>query len=175
MLVTRAEGTEIFEIGGRPAGDVYEEQLGFGPGQLNVEDFWGKSIQHPLGLLQPDGSTVIRVARTKTEQGTLRIQGCVPPSGSAVQVMTGTTDSLLSIVGGVAKAALSENPNAGVLLAFSCAARSRLFGERTVEEAQLLHAAAGNIPTFGVYCCGEFARTVGVFGTHNATLTVLAL
>ena len=175
MLVTRAEGTEIIELGGRPASDAYEEQLGLAPGQLSVEDFWGTSIRHPFGLLQPDGSTVIRVARTKTEQGALKIQACVPPSGSAVQVMTGTADSLLGIAGDVARTALMENPEAGVLLVFSCAARAQIFGERTAEEPQLLHAAAGNIPTFGIYCCGEFARTVGVLGTHNATLTVLAL
>ena len=36
-------------------------------------------------------------------------------------------------------------------------------------------ASAGGVPTFGFYCCGEFARTAGVLGTHNATLTGLAL
>lgn len=175
MLVTRAEGTEIAELGGRPAAIAYEEQLGLAPGQLSADKFWGTSIHHPFGLLQHDGSTVIRVARAKTEQGTLIIQGCVPPSGSAVQVMSGTADTLLSIVGDVARTALNASSEAGVLLVFSCAARAMIFGERTSEEPRLLQVAAGNVPTFDVYCCGEFARTVGVLGTHNATLTALAL
>lgn len=175
MLVTRAEGTEIVELGGRPAAVAYEEQLGLSPGQLSVEKFWSTSIHHPFGLLQPDGSTVIRVARAKTEQGTLRIQSCVPPSGSVVQVMSGTADTLLGIVDDVASTALRASSEAGVLLVFSCAARAVIFGERTSEEPQLLQVAAGNVPTFGIYCCAEFARTVGVFGTHNATLTTLAL
>ena len=175
MLVTRAEGTEIVELGGRPAAAAYEEQLGLAPGQLGADKFWGTSIHHPFGLLQPDGSTVIRVARSKTEQGTLKIQGCVPPTGSSVQVMSGTTDTLLSIVGDVARTALHANSEAGVLLVFSCAARAMIFGERTSEEPRLLQAEAENVPTFGIYCCGEFARTVGVLGTHNATLTTLAL
>jgi hypothetical protein len=175
MLVTRAEGTEIMEIGGRPAALPYEEQLGLEPGQLSIDKFWDTSLYHPFGLLQPDGSTIIRVARTKTEQGTLRIQGCVPPSGSAVQVMSGTADSLLDIVGEVACAAISDHPDPGVLLAFSCAARATIFGKRTHEESSRLQAAAEDVPTFGIYCCGEFSRTVGVLGTHNATLTALAL
>lgn len=126
-------------------------------------------------MLQTDGSSVIRVARTKTEDGTLRIQGCVPPSGSAVQVMAGTADTLLDIVEEVVSTSLNANSEAAGLLVFSCAARKVIFGERVSEEASRLQAAAGTIPTFGFYCCGEFARSVGVFGTHNATLTALAL
>jgi hypothetical protein len=175
MLVTRVEGTEIVELSGRPAAVSYEEQLGLAPGQLSADKFWGTSIHHPFGLIQPDGPPVIRVARAKTEKDTLLIQGCVPPSGSAVQVMSGTADTLLSIVADVAKTALSASPEAGVLLVFSCAARAMIFGERASEESCLLQEAAGEVPTFGIYCCGEFARTVGVFGTHNATMTALAL
>ena len=175
MLVTRAEGTEILDIGGRPAAVVYEEQLGLAPGELSAENFWGTSIHHPFGLLQSDGSMIIRMARSKTERGTLMIQGCVPPSGSAVQVMTGTADTLMEIVEKVARTALAAHPEAGVLLVFSCAARAKLFGDRTPEEPRRLQAAAGNVPVFGIYCCGEFARTAGVLATHNATLTMLAL
>jgi hypothetical protein len=174
MLVTRAEGTEIIELGGRPAAAAYEEQLGFAPGQLSADEFWGTSIIHPFGLLQSDGKSVIRVARSKTEQGTLRIQGCVPPTGSAVQVMSSSAEALLDVANEVAGEALAGK-EAGVLLIFSCAARAVILGPRAFEESQRLQAVAGETPTFGVYCCGEFARTAGVLGTHNATLTALAL
>ncbi|MFO1372542.1 MAG: FIST N-terminal domain-containing protein [Candidatus Competibacteraceae bacterium] len=175
LLVTRAEGTEIIELGGRPAAIAYEEQLGLAPGQLSAAQFWDTSIYHPFGLLQYDGSTVIRVPRAKSEQGALRIQGCIPPAGSAVQVMSSSIEALLDVASEVASTALAAHPDAGVLLTFSCAARMKLFGERTAEEPRRLQAAAGEVPTFGFYCCGEFARTAGVLGTHNATLTALAL
>jgi hypothetical protein len=175
MLVTRSEGTEIIEIAGRPAAEVYEEQLGLAPGELSADKFWDTSIRHPFGLPQSDGSMVIRVARSKTERGALQIQGCVPPSGSLVHVMSGTVDSLLRIVDEVANLAVSAHPQPGVLLAFSCAARASIFGARKPEEASLLQAGARNIPIFGIYCCGEFSRTAGVLGTHNATLTALCL
>jgi hypothetical protein len=103
------------------------------------------------------------------------IQGCVPPSGSAVQVMSGTADTLLDIVEDVAGTALDALSDAAVLLVFSCAARMVIFGERVPEEARRLQSASGSIPAFGFYCCGEFARSLGVLGTHNATLTALAL
>jgi hypothetical protein len=175
MLITRAEGTRIMELGGRPAAAVYEEQLGVAPGTLPPERFWGKSILHPLGLLQPDGTTVIRVARARTEEGHLEILGSLPPAGGAVQVMSGSVDGLIDIAEGVVADALSARPGAGVLLAFSCAARATIFGERAAEEPRRLQAAAGEVPTFGFYCCSEFARTAGVLGTHNATLTAIAL
>jgi hypothetical protein len=175
MLVTRAEGTRILELGGRPAALAYEEQLGIKPGELPPEKFWDTSILHPFGLIQPDGAMVIRVARRKTEEGHLIIQACVPPTGSAVQVMTGSTDSLLSIVEPLVEANLSARPEPAVLLAFSCAARAMIFGPRAPEEPRRLQAAAGAVPTFGFYCCAEFARTAGVLGTHNATLTTIAL
>lgn len=175
MLVTRAEGTRILELDGRTAADVYEEQLGLEHGALSPERFWGTSILHPFGLLQPDGTSVIRVARSRTEEGYLNIQGCLPPPGSAVQVMSGSADGLLDVVEEVAGAALAARPGAGALLTFSCAARAMIFGPRAPEEARRLQAAAGEVPIFGFYCCAEFARTAGVLATHNATLTTLAL
>ncbi|MBK9923908.1 MAG: FIST C-terminal domain-containing protein [Anaerolineales bacterium] len=175
LLVTRAQGTQIIEISGRPASQVYEDQLGLQPGELTQEEFWDVSIFHPFGLLQSDSTSVIRVARSKNDQGVLNIQGCVPPVGSAIQVMSGDASTLLDVVEDVVDASLKTIEEPGVLLAFSCAARAMVFRGRKSEEAQRLQLAAGDVPIFGVYCCGEFARTAGVLSTHNATLTVIAL
>jgi hypothetical protein len=174
LLVTSAEGTQIAELGGRPAAAAYEDELGL-DAELTPEAFWGTSIGHPFGLMQPDGTHIIRVARSKNDQGTLTIQGCVPPVGSAVQVMGGSVDDLLDVTEDVAETALAAAPKPAVLLTFSCAARAMIFKDRAPEEAQRLQEAAGEIPTFGFYCCAEFARTAGVLGTHNATLTAVAL
>ena len=175
MLVTRGEGTEIWELGGRLAATAYEEQLGLAPDSLSPEHFWGTSILHPFGLIQPDGTAVIRVARSRNAQGHLVIQGCLPPPGGAVQVMKGDADTLLDVIEEVVEASLAALPQAGVLLAFSCAARANILGPRAPEEARRLQAAAGPVPTFGFSCCAEFARTSGILGTHNATLTAIAL
>ena len=175
LLVTRAEGTEIMELGGSPASEAYEEQLGITRGQLTQEKFWDTSMHHPLGILQMDGSTIIRVARTKTSDGSLFIQGCVPPAGSAVQVMESSDDLLLSVADDVGRDVLLGNPEAAVVIAFSCAMRARLLKGRTSEEAARLQAAGGKAAVFGMYCCGEFARVSGTLGTHNASLVAIAL
>ena len=174
LLVTRAEGTEVIELGGRSAAAVYREELGL-PEGLTPAEFWSHSMQHPFGLLQPDGTHVIRTARATTARGGLTIQGCVPAVGSAVQVMRGTPGGLLDVIDEVAAAALEGRVDAGVLLTFSCAARALILGPRAAEEPARLQEAAGAVPTFGFYCCGEFARTSGVLATHNATLTAVAL
>ena len=175
LLVTRAEGTELMEIGGAHADDVYERQLGLAPHTLSPESFWGTSILHPFGIPQDDGSMVIRVARSKTPGGSLMIQGCVPPAGAAVQVMRGSAEALLGVVEDVVGRALRAAPEPGVLLTFSCAARAAIYGPRAEEEPRRLQQAAGGVPTFGFFCCGEFARTAGVLATHNASLVAVAL
>ena len=173
-LVTRAEDTEILELGGRAAAEVYREQLGL-PEGLSPDAFWASAVSHPFGLLQPDGSHVIRTARAATPRGGLIIHGCVPQVGSSVQIMRGDCEALLGVVEEVVGAALSGRPDAAVLLTFSCAARALLLGHRAPEEAVRLQSAAGAVPVFGFHCCGEFARTSGVLATHNATLTAMAL
>jgi len=75
----------------------------------------------------------------------------------------------------VIPAALETRPDASVILAFSCAARGFIFGDRVGEEAPRLQRLAGDVPVFGFYTHAEFARTAGVLATHNETLTALAL
>jgi hypothetical protein len=174
LLVTRSEGTRIMELGGRPAALAYEEALDL-EAPLTRENFWATSIHHPMGLTQPDGTHVIRVARAKDEEGVLTVMGGAPAVGSLVQVMEGSADSLLDVTGEVVEASLRSRPMASVLLTFSCAARAMILGERASEEASRLQAAAGVVPIFGFYCCSEFARASGVLATHNATLTAVAL
>ena len=62
-----------------------------------------------------------------------------------------------------------------MLLAFGCVARIEMLKDRAGEEASRLQEAANDIPTFGFYTYGEFARTVSAQGFHNATLTGVAL
>jgi hypothetical protein len=88
--------------------------------------------------------------------------------------MASSSDQLLEVVDEIGTL-VRTHPEPAVLLAFSCAARAMLLGERIEEEPQRLQRATGDIPSFGIYCCGEFARTVGALGTHNCTLTALAL
>ena len=174
LLVTRAKGVEIMELDGRPAAEVYAEQLGLSLDRLTPETFWQAAVHHPLGLMQSNGSFFIRAARSRTDEGWLRIQGCVPEAGSAIQIMSSTNEKMLSITDDIGDIIRARSHTAA-LLAFSCAARAMLLGDQVGEEAARLQQAIGDVPVSGFYCCGEFARTSGVLGTHNLTLTALAL
>jgi hypothetical protein len=174
MLVTRVEGTVVHEIGGRPALDVFQEHF---PGSA-VEralryapvDGWPRS--HALGLIEPDGTQLIRGAYLD-DQGRLNTFAPLPPY-SAVQIVAGEPDDLLGVADGIAKDAVVGR-DAGVLLVFSCVARLDILRDRGAEEAGRLHAAAAGVPTVGFFTYGEFARTTSVAGYHNATVAAIAL
>jgi hypothetical protein len=89
--------------------------------------------------------------------------------------MKSSPEALLAVANEVVEELLKDNEEIGLLLVFSCAARAVILGSRIGEEAHRLQQEAGHIPTFGFHCCGEFVRTAGVLGTHNATITALAL
>jgi hypothetical protein len=174
MLVTRVDGTVVHEIGGRPALDVFQEHF---PGSA-VEralryapvDGWPRS--HALGLIEPDGTQLIRGAYLD-DQGQLNTFAPLPPY-SAVQIVAGEPDDLLSVADGIAQDAVAGR-EAGVLLVFSCVARLDILRDRGAEEAGRLHAAAAGVPTIGFFTYGEFARTTSVAGYHNATVAAIAL
>lgn len=173
LIVTGSQGARITEIGGRPAMAVYLEQLGADVERLESEPFFTVSMSRPFGLLQPDGSTVIRVIG-ELDGDSLVTTGPVP-EGSAVQVMGGSADDLLAVVPDLARAALEGIESAGALLVFSCGVRQTNFGPQVASEARLVQDAAGDVVTFGCYTYGEFARTRGVLGFHTASVTALAL
>jgi len=174
MLVTRVDGTVVHEIGGRPALDVFREHFPDRSVERSLRyapvDGWPRS--QALGLIEPDGTQLIRGAYVDDE-GQLNTFAPLPPY-SAVQIVAGEPDDLLSVADGIAKDAVAGR-DPGVLLVFSCVARLDILRERGVEEAGRLHAAAAGVPTFGFFTYGEFARTTSVAGYHNATVAAIAL
>lgn len=182
LLVTHTEGTLVHEISGRPAAEVYHEQCGVGaatlvsrlhPGEApagNVGDQAPAACGY--GLVQPDGELVIRGVYLDWT-GALHTFAPLPPY-SAVQFAYCHPGDILEVIGDVVKRAFADR-RPSVLLSFSCVARLDILGEHGGEEAHRLQRAAGDVPTFGFYTYGEFARTATVSGYHNATLAGIAL
>jgi hypothetical protein len=174
MLVTRVDGTVVHEIGGRPALDAFREHFPGGEVEAALRyapvDGWPRS--HAIGLIEPDGTQLIRGAYLD-EKGQVNTFAPLPPY-SAVQIVAGEPDDLLSVADGIAEDAVAGR-DPGVLLVFSCVARLDILRDRGVEEAGRLHAAAAGVPTFGFFTYGEFARTTSVSGYHNATVAAIAL
>ena len=181
MLITQVDGTAVLEIAGRPAIEVYNEgvasyeQTRLQQSQLQHMDRTGE-LWHTataFGLIEPDGTQLVRGAYIG-EDGLLHTFTPLPEY-AAVQVVSADQDDLLDISDQVVDDALRGVPDPAVMLMFSCVARTDILGDRAAEEAARLHKAAGPVATFGFYTYGEFARTTGVAGYHNATITALAL
>jgi len=173
LLVTKTDGQVVHEIAGRPARDVFEEHIRRGDREeLDRVRPGGYYSTHAFGLIEPDGTLLIRgVFMGKDEM----IHTFAPlPVYSAIQIVACDPDDLLAVSHDVAERSVAAR-DASVLLVFSCIARLDVLQERGPEEATRLQAAAGNVPVFGVYTYGEFARTTSVAGYHNSTVTAVAL
>lgn len=174
MVVTRVRGSVVEELDGRPAGEVYLSALE-ALGQPRAETrFSTAALGHPLGLMQPDGSLAVRSLLSLTESGGISAFASLPEL-AVVHVMTTDVRSLLEGAEAVVASALAGSDDPALVLAFSCVARYDLLGPAVPEEALRIQQVAGEVPTVGFYTYGEFARTSGVTGFHNATLTALAL
>ena len=174
QMVTRSEGLLIHEIGGRPATAVYGEHADLSAGeQLRRADGRLWQASYALGVIEPDGSHLVRGVFPSADDGPLTSFTPLPPF-SAVQVVTASPQALLDVVDDVASRALVHGDEQ-VLLVFDCIARMDVLAGDHPEEVRRLQEAAGDATTFGFYTYGEFARTRGLGGVHNATLTAIAL
>jgi hypothetical protein len=173
LMVTKVDGTVVQELAGRPALEVFEEQLRLGLGEgLRPINERGYDSAHALGLIEPDGTRLIRAVVIGDDR---IVRTFTPiPLYAAVQIVFGRSKNVLDVGDLTVKEALAAG-DASMLLGFSCVARMDLLGERSAEEARRLQDAAGSVPTFGFYTYGEFARTTSVAGYHNATIAAIAL
>lgn len=176
LLVTEVDGTAVHAIAGRPAIEVIRESLeqaavGQQPGFLQGRP--GYYPAHAFGLIEPDGSQLIRAVYLGHD-GVLRTISPLP-AYAAIQIVSCRPEDLVASVAPLAGAAIAGR-SPSVLLAFSCVARFEVLGEdHPAAEAVALREAAGAAATFGTYTYGEFARTTGVAGFHNASLALIAL
>lgn len=172
LLITKTDGQIVHEIAGRPARDVFEEHIRAKQPEFDKVRDGGFYSTHAFGLIEPDGSHLIRGVFMGEDQ---MIHTFAPlPVYSAIQIVACESDDLLATSRDVAHRSVDDR-DASMLLVFSCIARLDVLQERGPEEAEELQLAAGSVPIFGVYTYGEFARTTSVAGYHNATVTAVAL
>jgi hypothetical protein len=173
LLITKTDGQIVHEIAGRPARDVFDEHIRRGEraeyDQIRDGGFYST---HAFGLIEPDGSHLIRGV-FMDEDGMIHTFAPLPVY-SAVQIVACDSEDLLATSRDVAHRSVDDR-DASMLLVFSCIARLDVLQDRGPEEARELQSAAGAVPIFGVYTYGEFARTTSVAGYHNATVTAVAL
>jgi hypothetical protein len=150
-VVTKAEGTALYEIDGKPALEFYQRYLGDRP----------PTAENPLAVYDRDSNLYyIRVPNTyDAEQGRVNFLGDIPEQ-SMIQMTNINRDEVIAAAETSFRLALSRYPGAEpeAVLLFSCCCRRWLLGTRAKEEYQLVRNALSKaIPVCGFYTYGEFA------------------
>jgi hypothetical protein len=174
MLVTRSEGSVIYELDGQQALEAYMSERGAALRE-DARSFGEKAMERPLGLPGVNGRYELRHIHDTTPDGGLVLTTGVPEQ-SVVQVMAADNDELLAGAGRAAEDALARHGGSPDLaLVFSCCTRAALIRERIAEEVETIASCVGGVPSGGFYTCGEFARVTGSTGIHNSSVAMLLL
>jgi hypothetical protein len=176
-ILTRSNGQLVEEIDGRPAEEVYLEQLGFAGVAFDDEEFETMAITHPIAQPELHGDFRLRHVLGRTEQGAI-ILGTGIPESAVIEFTELDFDELLTSGAASVRAAIDAlggaDPKAA--LVFDCAGRRRALREGIPEEVEAINAAFGDPapPLIGLYTHGEVARLRGAKGDRNHAVVTVA-
>lgn len=174
-VVTKSEGSVLYELDAKVALDKYKEYLGDQDGSMPVN-----ALLFPM-LITPQGSDrkVVRTVLAIDEQvQSMTFAGDIPV-GATVQLMRSNTDQL---VDGAREAAEKSNTDmtaqAELAILVSCIGRKLVMKQRVEEEVEAVREVIGEGAAIsGFYSYGELApRQNGEpCDLHNQTMTVTLL
>lgn len=177
MVVTESDGHRVFTLDDRPAADAFEEALGAPLRSAADPEAWRRlGLSHPVCLTRSGGEEIRAVLGIGWDDGSL-VCGDVP-RGSVLSAMEGDAGTVADGTRAACEALLAQLAGAAPvgLIAFDCAARRAILGEEALtEEVATMTEYLPGVPVAGFYTMGEFARTRGARGVHNATLVLMAL
>lgn len=158
--VTRAEGTTLQEIDGRPALQLYKEYLGSVGAELTEHNVARLTAVYPLGFdVEGEEEPLVRFPLHLTTDGHFELSGEVP-QGATVRLMLG---SRAGVIHSARKAAEEAKASMGggvvrAAVVFSCFARERVMGREAAKEMHVIRETLGeNVPLVGFYSYGELA------------------
>lgn len=174
-LVTRAEGSTVYEIDGRPAIDFYRKYFG------EKVSFFGDC---PLAILGE--ANLVQYLRASGNEADPKTGAIVyfadVPQGSLVQITMTDREAILAGCAKSLDTAVKSFPPGSIpaaAIVFSCAARKSLLGTRVGEEHNaILAKLPASLPVCGFYGYGEVGpeengREVSRF--HNETFVTLLI
>lgn len=176
-IVTRAEGSILYELNGEPALRVYQREF-----NATADTILAQALLHPLGLRKSatDPHTMVRLMVAIDEAQGACIYGGDIPSGARAHFMTSNADKVIE--GAATAAEMTTQTNdfpkmeapSSLTIATSCISRKWYLADRVAEE---LKASLVALPTttkqVGFYSYGEIASTVdGHKAFQNQTMTI---
>lgn len=173
--VTKIEGNVLKELDGRPAVDVYREELRR-LGLLDEgEDLVRQMARFEIGVRSVLGDELkIRAPLGIGEDGSITLASSLAKR-DRVRVVVANPDDLIAAARALASRTVGQLPSAVTgQLVFDCAARQQLLKERYGEQVSAF-LDGGRHPLLGFACYGEIARFSGAIeGFHNTTAVAAA-
>ncbi|HEX3561462.1 MAG TPA: FIST N-terminal domain-containing protein [Solirubrobacterales bacterium] len=176
-ILTRSNGQLVEEIDGRPAEEVYLEQLGFAGLAFDDEQFESMAITHPIAQPELHGDFRLRHVLGRTEEGAI-VLGTGIPESAVIEFTELDFEDLLTSGAASVRDAIDAlgggDPKAA--LVFDCAGRRRALRDGIPQEVEAITAALGDPapPTVGLYTHGEVARLRGAKGDRNHAVVTVA-
>lgn len=182
MKVTKAQGTLLQELDGKPALTIYQDYFGKDASELIKEPLARMAYTYPLGLsIEGSEELLIRDPVLANEKGEITMAAAIP-EGTMIRLMIGDKEQAINAAKEAAQTALNqlEGRPPRLILMFNCMARNKLLGVRCSEENQAVQGIIGkDVPMLGFYTYGEQGPLLGRKGTpayfHNETMTMLVL
>ena len=165
LKVTKAKGSVLYELDGKPAYDTYYKYLHI----KNDENFFQNTLEFPF-FYRHNGLDILRAPSACNEDGSLVMTADIEEN-VVTRMAYGDPWTILEIVkeGGAAIQAFYPE----IITVFSCAARRTFWGDREVSKETMPFQSM--VPTSGFYTSGEFLRTGRDVNQHNVTLVVAAM
>ncbi len=174
LTITACDGNVLRELDGRPATEVYREELE----RLGLLDARSELLpalfKYELGITTPFGEHLkIRAPLALADRGAIVLAAGLP-AGQKVRVVQATPEQLVTAAETLASH-VGDRVGATLrgALVFDCAARCNVLGDRYAEQARAFTAGRAS-PTVGVASYGEIAKFGGsVEGFHNTTAVMV--
>ena len=186
LRVTKAKGSVVYEVDGRPAWEVWKElagedakSLGIDVAALNTPQDEGTFlIRYELGMDMGEGHYKVRVPLSRNDDGSLNF-ACSVPEGVPFRIMKSEQKKQIASAQEAMEAAkdsAGDCPIAGALV-FDCVCRGIILGDRFSEATQQFTQVLGpDVPLLGWETYGEVCMHPGEFsGFHNTTSVVLLI
>ncbi|MDO8520750.1 MAG: FIST N-terminal domain-containing protein [bacterium] len=179
-LVTKAEGTRLIELDGKPAAAIYEEY--FGPehfAELHKGLLPTLAASYPLGVSSPARDQIfLRNPIAVLPEGALILASPIP-FGAEVRLMVSDTERALETARIAAEEALKrlEGRKPKAIIIIDSVTRKRIIGPRAGEEVEIIQRILGrDVPIAGFYGYAEVAgEGIGGDMVHNGSMLIWAI
>jgi methyl-accepting chemotaxis protein len=189
MKVTKAEGSLLQELDGRPAWDAWKDAIrehakaqGHDVDALAPSEEGAFLLRYEVGLSTGRGGTGLKVRAPLSREGTALRLACGVPEGALVRVTESTPLRQIESAAQAARLArqnLAPQPDgtrsvAGAVV-FDCVCRALILDHAFADAVSAMAQELGGAPVGGWETYGEIAMNEGdLSGFHNTTSVVLA-